>query len=262
MLQTGCANYPIDREKPEFILFPGLHKDFLKPIWKFSLSDLIFSLQSQHLDAICIEIPREDYNGDFEGLYPPEAAAISEVFGALVIPADWRAPHRQYKKPSASTEDRIAELKANFDEGLNSSSDKIHFVISSSSEAQIGKIHETIIERDGEEADGFWVSRNQKIAENCLKESLNRHARRVGLVFGIDHLYILKKELADDEYRVSQGDLRLTSEKLLTQAVVQRWQRNLSSLRRMKKVNNPKSEIIDESGRTHDLEQFISRYKN
>ena len=259
----GCAAPFTAPDGTEFKLYPGLHKQFLEPVWHFTLSDLLNSLQAEKLDAICVEISPSDYRRSLEGIYPPEAAAVSELFDQTisVIPADWRAPHREYKSQSAATKSLIANLKASFDKNLSQSPSRMQFALSAEGEAQIKEMHEAIIARDGQEADGFWVTRNEKIVENCLKASLDRHFHRIGIVFGVDHLYIIKSALVARGYRVSYGSLRATNDDLISSSVAQRWRQNLSALRDMRESSDSMVELIDDSGRIQDLEAFIQHAK-
>lgn len=265
LAQIGCASAePNGTLKPknesEFILYPGLHKLFLDPSWNFSLSDLLASVRAGNPDAICVEISPDDYAGNFEGYYPPEAAAVSEVFSetSVIIPADWRAPHREYREPSRDTTNRIAALKSRFDRELKQAPNSIEFAISAKGQAQIKEIHQTIIEGDGQEADGFWRTRNERISQTCLNQSREHGHKRVAMIFGIDHLYAIKERLMGLGYAVSDGRLTSAKQNLISQDVVRRWRKNLLALKKLRESSKVKALEIDESGRIKDLEAFVS----
>ena len=264
---AGCATHePISdlkNTKPEFVLYPGLHNLFLDPSWQLTLPDLIASLRSDRLDTICVEITKEDFDNKFEGLYPPEAAAISEVFGntIVVIPADWRASHELYKKITPATEKIVDTLNTEFRKDLEQSKNKVYFSLSANGETEIQKVHDTIVDRDGEAADGFWVTRNQKISENCIQGALAHGSRKVGMVFGVDHLYTLKRNIARSGFKISTANLvRTSSEDKISKAVISRWQRNLAALIDAKSSPDLKGSFIESSGRTKDLRSFIRTY--
>lgn len=265
----GCThrNEVVNNQPLQVTLVPSIHKLHFDSQWNYTLDDLLASVAKTNPELICLEISKEAFNGPLEGLYPPEAALLAEYFGTKripVVPADWRADRNLYKEPSQAFEDSVRGPKDEFKKRLADKKDKVSFLISDEGKRLVKKIHSLYIEQLGEAADGFWNTRNEKIAGSCYREATKLGLVRVSVIFGIDHFYALEedfRQFGSVELRMPEIR-REKSESNLPQLALRRWTRNLENLEAA--LNAPQADEgirrwIKESNRIDELKLFIGK---
>ena len=242
------------------------HRMHLDPSWGFSLGDLRATVAALHPDLLCLEIYPCDHDTALVGLYPPETVVLEDLAKTLSISSvcvDWRANIKDYKPYSKATIQLLEPLQKKLLSLLEQfKGTKYKYYTSAAGQRMSRQAHDTIFQQDGEAADGFWIARNTKIVENCLREAHQKKAQRIVLVFGMDHKYILEDCLSHHR------DVRVRSVPIIkdssnwrpTPVVVNTWKKRLASLQALRSSHDTHPSVIekiDDSKRIEELSIFI-----
>lgn len=268
-----CSQIPIKNsdvtEPIQVTIIPSIHKLHFDLSWRYSISDLISTIEKTSPEMICVEISEIALGTQLEGLFPPEAALIVERFKnskTSVIPADWRADRGRYTKASAEIEIQAQALQQNLLKKLENQQDRVSFLISPPGKALTRQIHELYVNNSGESADGFWLTRNSKIVDSCMRSAQSMKVKRVALVFGIDHFYSIEENLKN-RYSVSIGKTEIVRspqlDMIVNENIVRRWRANLENLNNTLISNNDDKNTVNwiaESKRIPELKLFIDSF--
>ena len=260
----GCATLA-NRKTVNVTVVGSLHRFHLDPIYGFSLNDLQSTVKALQPQLLCLEVDPQDEDTNRVGLYPPETVVLKHLARELFISSaavDWRADFKTYKELSplvkASVDQQQKEL---MDRATKSVAGKYDFFISTPAKQLIQKIHDTILKKDGEAADGFWITRNSRIAERCMTEARKIQASNVVFVFGVDHQYILEDTLSKfPDVKVNESSIRHGDPTwVVAQEIVDEWKNRLSALKELQNSSaDPMlQKRVEQSGRIKELELFI-----
>ncbi len=267
LLATACASTPQKKEKPiELTVVPTIHRNHLDPEWNFSLADLAATVSEFRPDLLCIELSADAVASPEEGIFPPEAVFLEEVFRAKGIPvvaADWRAPRETYAGVTLETDEEARKLRRVFLSKVNRQEDRLGYLISHFGKMYTKDLHEMFVRRHGDAAAGFWQERNRRIVETCFQAMQNYKAKRIVFAFGADHLYALEENIRKRQGIVYKypNPLRTTAALATPASVASRWQKNLQALETL--LENPKTaeELrvrIRETHRVQELKEFLA----
>jgi hypothetical protein len=244
----------------------SLHRNYLDPSWGFSLGDLRETVIALQPDLLCLEVDPRYENTALTGIFPPEAVVLEQLAKDLSIDfacVDWRADINDYKPTSARVETLIQPLHKRFVTNTKKyNGTQYQYIAGSAGQRLTRQMHETILRHDGEAADGFWVTRNTKIVENSIREARERNAKRIVLVFGMDHKYII------EEYLRRYADVRVGLVSVVkdrrswhpSTSIINTWQNNLDNLRKLQGSPNTDRSVlkwIDSLKRDEELSMFI-----
>jgi hypothetical protein len=267
---TGCQH--IEHRNisvPDFYVLGTLHSMHLTARYRYSLTDLEAEIRALAPDLICGEIVRSAVGAKTEGLFPPEAALLAQV--AESVPStfaavDWRADFegnsgRVVVEPPVPA--HVESLRRQLLDRLEHFDAETVFDLLHGDEfgALTRQIHEGWIDAAGEAADGFSVTRNRRIVENCLEAARLHRSHRVVFAFGQDHQYAIKDELkAHGLVGKSPPRMFRPSSMPAPDAVIQRWVRNRAALEGL--VKDPTTpEAVRNMGsrlkRMQELTRFI-----
>lgn len=250
------------------------HSNHLVADFEYTLSDIQNVIKTVKPDVICIEMTAEALNKDIEGYFPPENAAIIEYAkknNIKVIPVDWRHNLTESLKPYNISDDDKNKLKTartSVDQlalkHLKENDWKNYFdFIQNNPEfhTAIKKQHNLKIEMLGEEHDGYWNTRNEKIVENLIKSIKDNKPKVVLVTFGLHHKYSFK-ELLKSKHNIDikkVPNYTKSDNREMSEEVISRWQRNQDNLKKLLDSDAPKAlkSKIKKSGRVRKLDGFI-----
>lgn len=262
--------------KPEIYIIGSIHSMHFDPDNHYSLIDLQTQINALKPDLVCGEITPEAFDQAMEGYFPPEAAFLAEMATTLnyrFVPVDWRLDYTTQSKAES-------EYPLYIKEQVKSLSDTMRNLISESNcqsiydffhenlnLQMIDSLYEKIIGINSiaELASGNWHERNRKIVENALKASKAKNAHRIVIVFGIDHIPQIKRQLNDlgVEPQIPKRLFVPSSNFNLPEAVIERWKRNLENLKLIRDKKIPTSDDnyqkVINSKRIQDLELAIQK---
>jgi pheromone shutdown protein TraB len=269
-----CAQNP-KKESSVYIL-GTIHSNHLVADFEYTLKDLENIIDKIKPDLICIEMTPDALGSDYEGYFPPENSVVIEYakrHNIKVSPVDWRYNLSEtIKKQPMSAEDkkRINTARGKIDKLAitymmqNNWKRYFDFIQGNSDfHKAIKEQHDTKIELLGEESDGYWITRNNKITENLMAAIKQNGAKTVLVTIGLHHKYILEELLAaKPTIKVEQIPTQQASEnRELSKEVIQRWEKNLANLNKLisgDSVTEPFKAKIKQSRRLKELNGFIN----
>ncbi|MFA8451867.1 MAG: hypothetical protein ACEPOW_14325 [Bacteroidales bacterium] len=259
------------------IYFLGtIHSNHLISDLGYTLTDLTKTIEIINPDLICIEMTEGALGKDLEGYFPPENAVILEYAkenGIDIQPIDWRYDlNKEAKKYTLTSEQRnkIKETQKKVDQivfsYLSENDWRGYFSFIQNDKnfhSAIKNQHNVKIKLLGEESDGYWLTRNEKIVER-LNEKIKESKPKVVLVtFGLHHKYIIE-DLLMNKFKVKTEEVpRLINSENSAKgnSVIGRWTKNKEKLEKILKndeISNELKNKIIQSGRVKKLEGFIN----
>ncbi len=264
---SACAAPSVRKAKPiELTVVPTIHRNHLDPEWKYSLADLVATVNAFRPDLLCVELAADATVSPEEGIFPAEAVYLDEVFrakGVPVVAADWRAPRETYAGVTIETDEEARKLRRVFLGKVNREEDRLGYLISHFGKMYTKDLHEMFILKHGDAAAGFWRERNRRIVENCFQAIQSYKAKRIVFAFGADHLYALEENIRKRMGIVYKytTPIRTSDPIVIPNSVLSRWTKNLGSLESL--IDNPKTPEdirirIRETHRIQELKEFIA----
>lgn len=263
-----------EKEVSKVYVLGTTHSNHLVSDFAYTLKDVENVIETIKPDLICIEMTAEALGSDYEGYFPPENSVIIELakqHGIKLCPVDWRYNLKEEHKTkalSAEAKKRIQATRGKVDQlaigylTQNNWENYFDFIQNNKDFQQaIKEQHDTKIELLGEESDGYWISRNNKIVENLKKAIEENQAKTVLVSIGLHHKYILEELLAANAKVKEMPSYETSENSKVSDAVIKRWQRNLDKLNEMlndEEVSEVFKNKIKQSHRIKELNDFIS----
>ncbi|MDX9694178.1 MAG: hypothetical protein RBT49_00140 [Bacteroidales bacterium] len=262
--------------KPEIFIVGSIHSMHFNPDYNYSIIDLQSQISALKPDLVCGEIVPEAFDQPMEGYYPPEAAFLAEMATKLnykFVPVDWRLDYATQSKAESEyplyIKEQVKSLSDTMRSLINgSNSQSIYDFIHGNLNLQMtDSLYERIIGINSiaELASGNWHERNRRIVENALNAAKAKNAYRIVIVFGIDHIPQIKRQLNDLGFEpqipkrlfVPDNNFEVSDE------VLERWKRNLEYLKLIRDKKIPISDDnyqkVINSKRIQDLELAIQK---
>lgn len=270
----GQANTGNDcRKILEVFLVGTIHEMHLDPASRYSIPDLLAQVSALKPDIVCGEISPEAYNDVMEGYFPPEAACLAQMATKLnyrFVPVDWRLDYRTQAEAEKDFPDEVKrkmqELMAQSAAGRQAEWPSAFDFFNGAKNLQaIDSFFEEIVAKDPvvELAQGAWHRRNRTIVDNGL--AAVGSARCVVFVFGSDHLPGLQRELQARgvEAQIAKRQFTPCGSNRVEGEVLQRWQRNLDNLNRIRdgliQTSQDNLQKVKNSKRPENLKQVIDK---
>jgi len=268
---TSCAHStpPKAESKKDIWVVGTLHRLHLKPEFKYSLKDLSNLVTSLHPDLICGEVVPAHLKTPKRGFFPPEQRLVEYLareIGAQYIPSDWRASPADYNRSrnqiNPETQRKFDEDQQNLIRETIAAPNPFVYLHSSETQIAIRKLHDDYIAAGTESADGFWITRNTQIVELCHAAIEKHQAKRVLVVFGVDHKYAIEAGLKQKSQNYVIQPIPSPSHSPLNEvpeSVLNQWNVDRDDLRELANstATSTERQEIEQSGRIKELGFFI-----
>jgi len=266
-----------DLSKSQIYVFGTLHANHLFMELEYSLSDLENVIHTIKPDLICFEMTPEALGKELEGYFPPENAVIINYAiknNVKYVPVDWRNELSSKENENADMPNTVKDTsrkiqqktekivvdylsKNNWKGYFNFIHDNLDF------RNVIKEQHDTKINMLGEEYDGYWLTRNEKIVDNVVKAIQQEKAKKVLITFGLHHKYIIEDYLREKYNVIAEQipEYENSTTKESDDFVVKRWEENKEYLEKILEDENTSSSLknrIISSSRLKELDMFIA----
>lgn len=264
------------KTKPEIFIVGSIHSMHFNPEYKYSINDLQSQIIALKPDLVCGEIVPEAFDQPIEGYFPPEAVFLAEMATTLnyrFVPVDWRLDYATQSKAENEYPLYIKEQVKSLSDTMlklisKSNSQSIYDFIHGNLNLQMtDSLYERIIGTNSiaEIASGNWHERNRKIVENTLKAAKANNAHKIVIVFGIDHVPQIRRQLNDLGFEPQIPERLFVPDNnfKVSDAVLIHWKRNLENLKLIRDKKIPTSDNnyqkVIHSKRIQELELAIQK---